>query len=179
MPIKNNVVKHISEWAVAIAIALLVFLLLDSFVVKSARVDGISMYPTYNHADRVLINRLVYLFSEPQLGDVVAFPYAANPSDHYIKRIVGMPGDVMDFNNGFIYRNGTRLDDDFVDDTHVSPGTVVFPLVVEDGAYFVLGDNRRISEDSRFVAVGNVPRQDIIGRVNFRWLPLNRFGFVN
>ena len=178
MQTRNSVVKHILEWAIAIAIALLVFLLLDGFVVKSARVDGISMYPTYNHADRVLINRLVYVFSEPRLGDVIAFPYAANPDDHYIKRIVGIPGDVIDFNDGFIYRNGARLDDDFVGHQQISPGTVVFPVVVGHGEYFVLGDNRRISEDSRFSAVGNVPRVDIIGRVSFRWLPLRDFGFV-
>ena len=175
--IKNKFVKNIVEWAIAIVIALLVFLVLDNFVVKSARVEGSSMQPTFFHGDRVLVNRFVYLIGEPQIGDVIAFPYAADPSNHYIKRIIGMPGDVMDFADGFIYRNGVRLDDEF-SYMQISPGTVIFPLIVESDAFFVLGDNRRISEDSRFVGVGNVPRHDIIGRVNFRWLPLNNFGFV-
>ena len=178
--VKNNFLKSILEWAIAIAIALLAFLIIDNFVVKSSRIDGSSMEPTYSHHDRVLVNRLVYLFSEPQLGDVIAFPYAANPEYHYIKRIVALPGDVMDMRDGFFYRNDVRLNDQFSQDPINSPFMHgdVFPVMVEDDTFFVLGDNRQISEDSRFSLVGNIPRADIIGRVSFRWLPLNRFGFV-
>ncbi|MCL2397765.1 MAG: signal peptidase I [Defluviitaleaceae bacterium] len=175
--IKNNLLRNILEWAISIAIALLVFLLIDNFVVKSARVDGASMEPTYSHNDRVVINRFIYIFTDPQLGDVIAFPYATNPSMHYIKRIVGIPGDIMDIHDGYIYRNGERLDDPFVN-RQVFPVTADFPVVVEYGTFFVLGDNRRNSEDSRHAEVGNIPLDDIIGRVNFRWFPFDRFGFV-
>jgi len=176
--VKNDVLRNILEWAISIAIAILIFLLIDNFVFKSARVDGASMEPTYVHHDRVIINRFIYFFTDPQLGDVVAFSVAANPSHRYIKRIAGLPGDEMDIRDGFIYRNGERLDDTFSHD-RVFAGTVAFPLIVEDGRFFVLGDNRLVSEDSRHIEVGNVPGGDIMGRVSFRWFPFGRLGFVS
>jgi len=175
--VKNRIVRGILEWALCLAIAFLIFLVIDNFVMKSARVYGGSMEPTFGHHDRVIINRFVYLFWEPQAGDIIAFPYAADTSQHYIKRIIGVPGDVMDMRDGFVYRNGIRLDDEFSGD-RVFSGTVFFPLHVEDDTFFVLGDNRQVSEDSRFSEVGNVPRRDIIGRITFRWLPFDRIGFV-
>jgi signal peptidase I len=176
--IQNELLRNILEWAFSIAIAVVIFLLIDNFVLKSARVYGGSMEPTYTHHDRVIVNRLVYRFTDPRPGDVIAFPYAFDPSQQYIKRIVGMPGDVMDMRGGFVYRNDTRLDDAFSEEPAMH-GNVNFPIIVEEGRFFVLGDNRMISEDSRFYRVGNVPREDILGRVDFRWFPFNRFGFVN
>jgi len=176
--IQNDILRNILEWLIAILIAVVIFLLIDNFVAKSARVDGASMEPTYANHDRVIINRFVYFFNDPQLNEIIAFPFAADPSQQYIKRIVGLPGDEMDMRNGFMYRNGERLNDDF---SHLQAfqSTVIFPIVVEEGRYFVLGDNRIISEDSRFYRVGNVPKEDILGRVDFRWFPFNRFGFVD
>ena len=176
--IKNDILRNIVEWIFSIAIALAIFLLIDNFVMKSAMVYGGSMEPTYAHNDRVIINRLVYLFSEPQIDDVIAFPYSLDPANNYIKRIVGLPNDTIDIVGGFIYRNGERLDDDFSQEP-VFAGTVAFPMIIEENHFFVLGDNRQISEDSRFTGVGNVYRGDIIGRVSFRWWPLNRFGIVD
>ena len=176
--IQNDILRSILEWVFSIAIAVIIFLLIDNFVLKSARVYGGSMEPTYVHHDRVIVNRFIYNFVEPQLGDVIAFPYAADPSQQYIKRIIGMPGDIMDMHDGFMYRNGVKLDDDF----SMEPAfqhNVDFPIQVEEGRFFVMGDNRQISEDSRFYAVGNIPKEDILGRVDFRWFPLNRFGFVD
>jgi len=176
--IQNELLRNILEWVFSIAIAVLIFLLIDNFVIKSARVYGGSMEPSYVHHDRVIVNRFIYNFVDPQLGDVIAFPYAADRSQQYIKRIVGLPGDVIDMRDGFVYRNGRRLDDAFSDEPAFH-GNVGFPITVEYGRFFVLGDNRQISEDSRSSAVGNVPREDILGRVDFRWFPFNRFGFVH
>ena len=176
--IQNDVLRNILEWIISILIAVVIFMLIDNFVMKSARVYGGSMEPTYAHHDRVIINRFIYFFSDPQLGDIIAFPFAADPSQQYIKRIVGLAGDEMDLRDGYMYRNGVRLDDDF-SYQRAFQSTVAFPLVVEEGRVFVLGDNRLISEDSRFYRVGNIPKEDILGRVDFRWFPFNRFGFVN
>jgi len=176
--VKNDIVRNILEWIISIGIAVLVFLIIDAFVFKSAQVHGRSMEPTYVNSDRVIVNRLVYRFSDPSVGDVIAFPYAADPSQHFIKRVVGVPGDVMDMHDGFVYRNGVRLDDDFSFEP-VWHGNVAFPVDVRDGEFFVLGDNRQNSEDSRMTGVGNVPIGDILGRVDFRWFPINRFGFVD
>jgi len=176
--IKNPILKNIIEWAFSILVAFLLFLIIDNFVIKSARVYGGSMEPTYMHNDRVIINRFIYFFRDPDIGDVIAFPYMADPNNHYIKRIIGIPNDTIDIIDGFIYRNGERLYDEFSND-RVFAGTVSFPVFVEDGTFFVLGDNRRISEDSRFLEVGNVRKEDIVGKISFRWFPFNRFGFVD
>jgi len=172
--------RGIFEWALAIVIALFVFFMLDSFVAKSARVYGGSMEATFYHNDRVIVNRLAFLFREPAFGDVIAFPFAGDPSRNYIKRVAGLPGDVIDITNGHIYRNGERLDcEHFAGLGRAFSGNVPFPLVVEENSFFVLGDNLPLSEDSRSMSVGNIHRDDIIGRVGFRWFPLNRFGSVN
>ena len=177
---RNPILKQIAEWALAIAIALFVFYLVDAFVVKSARVYGGSMEPTYFHNDRVLVNRMTFRFREPEFGDIIAFPYAANPTQNYIKRVVGLPGDVMDIRGGHIYRNNARLDcPHFIGLGTVFAGTVVFPMIIEADRFFVLGDNLPISEDSRFAEVGNVHIDDIIGRVHFRWFPFSNFGSVD
>jgi len=176
--IKNNLLRSIIEWIIAVLIALLLFLIIDNFVVKVARVEGASMHPTFSNEDRVLINRLVYFFGEPQFGDIIAFPYAANPSKHYIKRIIGVPFDIIDYINGFIYINGEKLEDEF-SDLPFYGGNAAFPIELGEDEFFVLGDNRNGSEDSRSTDVGNIRREDIIGRVRFRWFPLSRIGFAN
>jgi signal peptidase I len=177
--IKNPILRHMLEWALAVAIALFVFYMVDGFVAKSAKVEGVSMEQSFIHGDRVIVNRFVYLWSEPQFGDVIAFPYAANPSTNYIKRVAGVPGDRIEVFGGFVYRNGERLEGSHLQGQgRAFGGTVSFPLVVDDDSFFVLGDNLPISEDSRFEEVGNVHRSDIIGRVGFRWFPFNRIGRV-
>ena len=177
--IQNEVLRNILEWILSIAIAVVIFLLIDNFVLKSARVHGGSMEPSFAHHDRVLVNRFIYNFTDPQLGDVIAFPFASDRSQQYIKRIVGVPGDVIDMRDGFVYRNNVRLDDAFSAEPTFFHDINRFPVDVNDGEYFVLGDNRRISEDSRSGTVGNVPREDILGRVDFRWFPFSRFGFID
>ena len=177
--IQNPILKDMCEWALVVAIALFVFLLVDNFVMRSARVFGTSMEGTFFDGDRILINRLAFTFREPAFGDIVAFPYAANPTQSYIKRVVGVPGDVVDIRWGQVFINGNALDDGrFLGLGNVLPGNVGFPQTIADDFFFVLGDNLRISEDSRFASVGNVHRDDIIGRVGFRWFPLNSFGRV-
>ena len=175
--IKNPYIRGLLEWVFVMVLVGLIFLFTDNFIIKTARVDGGSMEPTYSDADRVVINLFIYFFTSPQYGDVIAFPFKADPPIHYIKRIIGLPGDTIDIIDGFIYRNGERLDDEF--SIHITPaGNADFPIIIEEDTFFVLGDNRRISKDSRHAEVGNVHLNDIMGRVNFRWFPFNRFGFV-
>ncbi|MCL2575971.1 MAG: signal peptidase I [Defluviitaleaceae bacterium] len=177
--INNPILKNILEWALAVVIALFVFWMLIGFVARPARVFGTSMESTYFDGDRVIVNRLTFRFREPVFGDIVAFPSVDNPSQNYIKRVVGLPGDTIDIRRGRITINGEVLDDIRFRDVHnVFAGNVHFPMTLGDDYYFVLGDNLPISEDSRLNTVGNVHIDNIIGRVNFRFFPFNRFGFV-
>lgn len=178
--INDPVLRGIAEWAMAIALAFFAILVLENFVVKSARIHGPSMESTLYHGDRVFVNRLAFIWRQPRLGDIVAFPSPANPDENFIKRVTGLPGDVLDIVAGYIYRNGYRLEYSHLQGQgNAFSGTTYFPFTVSENSIFVLGDNLAISQDSRFAEVGNVHQDYIIGRVGFRWLPLSRFGGIN
>ena len=176
----NKLVNNIIEWLLSIVLAILVFFIVRTFVFRVAQVTGNSMEPTLAHGDMVLLNRFNFFFSSPRVGDIVAFPpYEDDPTRFYIKRIVALPGDIVDLIDNAFFINGVLLEDDFSDDPIISFGDVHFPLEVEDGQYFVLGDNRNGSMDSRFVNVGTVPAEVMVGRVSLRIWPRNRLGQVD
>jgi len=176
--IENPFLRGLIEWVLAIGLAFLLFFVMRSYIFRIAHVTGDSMGPTLNHGDMVVLNRFVYLFSPPRAGDIVAFPYQENPSEFYIKRVIGVPGDIIDLQNGEFLINGQLLDDPFSGDFVLVSGDVNFPVEVEDGRFFVLGDNRNGSKDSRFVAVGTVPGRDMVGRVAVRIWPFGALGQV-
>lgn len=181
--IENKHVRNIVEWLLAIAMAFLVFFVLRTYVVRVAQVTGTSMLPTLEHGDMLLLNRFSYIFSSPRVGDIVAFPpYEDDPGRFYIKRIVAGPGDIVEFRNNAFYVNGERLADDFSRDAVVNGGTLAAiegGLEIEYGQFFVLGDHRNGSRDSRFVDVGTVPAEKMVGRVVLRIWPLGTFGTVD
>ncbi|MCL2361002.1 MAG: signal peptidase I [Defluviitaleaceae bacterium] len=176
--ISNPVVRGLVEWAIAIGLAFLLFFVLRMYVFRVAHVSGESMHPTLHDGDRVILNRAAIVFGEPQVGDIVAYPYPGNPSEYHIKRVIGVYGDVVDFVNGGFIVNGTPLEDDFSHEVVWSMGNVYFPLTVEEGRVFVLGDNRNASKDSRYSTVGTVANDDIIGRVLVRIWPFDSLGQV-
>lgn len=176
--IANPYLRSLVEWLLAAGLAVLFFLVMRNFVFRMAHVTGSSMEPTLSHGDMVVLNRLGWLVFGPRLGDIVAFPPQIDPTDHYIKRIVAMAGDEVNLYDGAFYVNGARLEDDFSYERIVLRGDEIFPVVVPEGAIFVLGDNRNGSKDSRFTAVGAVPVRDVVGRVAGRVWPLRAFGGV-
>ena len=178
--IENKLINNIIEWLLSIALAILVFLVVRTFVFRVAQVTGNSMEPTLAHGDMVLLNRFNYFFSSPRVGDIVAFPpYEDDPSRFYIKRIIALPGDVVNLVDNAFVINGVVLDDDFSHEPIISFGDMVFPLEVEYGRFFVLGDNRNGSMDSRFANVGTVPAEVMVGRVSLRIWPRDRLGQVD
>jgi len=176
--IKNKFLAEVAEWAIAIAGMAAVFFICQNFIFKNAVVSGPSMEPTLYHGERLIILKLPYIFGDPKRNDIVAFPYKGNPSQHFIKRIVGLPGDTIDILNRKFTVNGKELDDEFSAELLISIGDVAFPIVVPDGSYFVLGDNRNQSNDSRFTGVGCVPKKEMMGVVGVRYWPLGKFGPV-
>ena len=177
---ESKLVNNIIEWLLSIALAILVFFVVRTFVFRVAQVTGYSMEPTLSHGDMVLLNRFNFIFSSPRVGDIVAFPpYAHDPTRFYIKRIVAIGGDVVDLRNNAFVVNGSFLDDDFSYEEIRQIGDMPFPVLIEEGYYFVLGDNRNGSKDSRFVSVGTVPADVMVGRVSLRIWPRTRIGQVD
>ena len=175
----NPAVKSLMEWIFAIGLAVILFFVLRMFLFRVAHVSGSSMEPTLSNGDRVILNRAAVVFGTTRPGDIVAFPYPNNPSEYYIKRVIGVSGDVIDMVNGSFLVNGEPLDDDFSHEQVWSGGDMPFPITVEEGRVFVLGDNRNGSKDSRYSTVGTILERDVLGRAFVRIWPLNVFGQVD
>ncbi len=143
--------------------------LIVTFGFQVARVDGLSMAPTLEDHDRLIVNKLVYELGEPRPGDIVMLYYPLNPEKMFVKRVIAKEGDSVRIVDGRVYVNDVPLHDDYVPDefrSHDDWG----PTVVQQGYYFVMGDHRNNSSDSRHW--GQVPKKYIVGKVKVRWWPL-------
>jgi signal peptidase I len=143
--------------------------LIVTFCVQVARVDGLSMAPTLDDQDRLIVNKLVYLFGDPQPGDIVMLYYPVDPDKMFVKRVIAQEGDTVRIVDGRVYVNELPLSDDYVPSEFRSHDDLG-PTVVQPGYYFVMGDHRNNSLDSRHW--GPVPKKYIVGKVNVRWWPL-------
>src|SRR5437016_3699191 len=143
--------------------------LIVTFGFQVARVDGLSMAPTLEDHDRLIVNKLVYELGEPRPGDIVMLYYPLNPEKMFVKRVIAREGDTVRIVDGRVYVNDIPLRDDYVPAefrSHDDWG----PQVVQQGYYFVMGDHRNNSSDSRHW--GPVPKKYIVGKVKVRWWPL-------
>jgi len=153
-----------SMLTVAIGIALI-----GTFGFQVSRVDGFSMSPTLEDHDQLIINRIVYELGTPRAGDIVTLYYPVHPDQVFVKRVIAKEGDSVRIVGGHVYVNDMPLRDDYVDEafrSHENWG----PQVISEGYYFVMGDHRNSSSDSR--TWGLVPKRYIIGKVTIRWWPL-------
>jgi signal peptidase I len=143
--------------------------LIVTFGFQVARVDGMSMEPTLEDHDRLIVNKLVYELGEPRPGDIVMLYYPVNPEKMFVKRVIAREGDTVQIVDGRVYVNDRPLSDDYVPPafrSHDDWG----PQVVQQGYYFVMGDHRNNSSDSRHW--GPVPKKYIVGKVKVRWWPI-------
>jgi signal peptidase I len=143
--------------------------LIVTFCVQVARVDGLSMAPTLDDQDRLIVNKLVYLIGDPQPGDIVMLYYPVDPDKMFVKRVIAQEGDTVRIVDGRVYVNELPLSDEYVPSEFRSHDDLG-PTVVQPGYYFVMGDHRNNSLDSRHW--GPVPKKYIVGKVNVRWWPL-------
>jgi signal peptidase I len=143
--------------------------LIVTFGVQVARVDGLSMAPTLEDHDRLIVNKLVYELGEPRPGDIVMLYYPLNPEKMFVKRVIAKEGDTVRIVDGHVYVNDLPLHDDYVPAAFRSHDDYG-PEVVKQGYYFVMGDHRNNSSDSRHW--GPVPKKYIVGKVKVRWWPL-------
>ena len=156
-------------WVRTLAQATVYATLVVTFVVQVARVEGQSMAPTLADQDRLIVNKLSYLFSEPQRGDIVMLFYPLDPDKSYVKRLIAEEGDAVRVVDGRVYVNEVALRDDFVPAEYRSHDDWG-PEVIPEGYYFVMGDHRNGSSDSRHW--GNVPKKYVVGKVQVRWWPV-------
>lgn len=162
--------KNVFEWIESIVIAVVAVTLIFTFVFRTVNIDGSSMLPTLTNGDTVIVYELFYT---PKIGDIVVLSVENNSNKPYIKRVIATEGQTVDidFDSGVVYVDGKIIDDSYTNSPTNRRGEVVFPVTVPKGKYFVLGDNRNDSEDSRTQRVGMVDKSHIVGRAIFRLYP--------
>jgi signal peptidase I len=172
--------KELLSWILYLGTAVLVTLLLKSFVIINATVPTGSMENTIMPGDDLFGLRIAYLFSEPERGDIVIFKYPDDESQKFIKRIIGLPGDEVVIEDGKIYINGSEepLEEPYLKDEWVR-NTGPYDFVVPDGCYFVMGDNRNDSWDARYWDNTYVTEDELIGKAEFIYYPFNRIQRLN
>lgn len=176
---KISTAKGILLWIVEIFIVLLLAFVLVYCAGMRVSVVGNSMESTLSDGSVVLVNRFVYNIKEPKAGDVIVFlPNGNEKSHYYIKRVIGVPGDKVQIKNGLLYVNGELYD---VEDTEAikNAGLAEDEITVGEDEYFVLGDNRNSSEDSRYANIGNIKKEYIQGKAWFVARPFNKMGKIN
>jgi signal peptidase I len=171
--------EEVVSWIQTLASAAVYATLIVTFGFQVARVDGLSMQPTLQDRDRLIVNKLAYRIADPQVGDIVMLLYPEDPDKSYVKRIVAGPGDTIRSMHGHLYRNEVLLPDDFIPEQDRSDDSWVYhandsteSTVIRQGFYFVMGDHRNNSSDSR--AWGLVPKKYILGKISVRWWPIDR-----
>jgi signal peptidase I len=165
----NRLGEELVAWLKTLASAAVYATLIVTFGFQVARVEGMSMAPTLQDQDRLIVNKLAYRIGDPKVGDIVMLYYPLKPEKSFVKRIIAEEGDQVRIVDGRVFRNDVPLDDSFVPQDYRSHDDWG-PQVIPEGYYFVMGDHRNNSSDSRHW--GFVPKKYIIGKVQLRWWPM-------
>ena len=160
--------KEVLEWILIIVFAIVAAMLINKYVILKAKVPTGSMEHTIEVGDCIMGFQLAYMFSEPERGDIVIFPYPDNPEVTYVKRIIGLPGETVEIKNGAVYIDGTPIKEPYLKEAMKGE---YGPYVVPEGCYFMLGDNRNSSADSRKWKNTYLKEEDILAKVLFRYSP--------
>lgn len=172
--IETDKVKDIIGMVVYFLIVVAVMVFVVKFIGQRTVVIGDSMQTTLSDGDNLITDKITYRFKDPKRFDIVVFPFKENTSKLLIKRIIGMPGETVQIKNGKVYINGYELQENYGNEIMNDAGIASEPILLGEDEYFVLGDNRNNSQDSRFSSVGNVSRSDLIGRAWVRLWPLDK-----
>ena len=176
--IKSNKIKEILGLVLYCVIVIAIMFFVIKYVGQRTVVIGDSMENTLQDGDNLITDKLTYRFMEPKRFDIVVFPFKDNKNQLLIKRIIGLPGETVQIMNGKVYINGYELNENYGNAIIESAGLAENPIVLGEDEYFVLGDNRNNSQDSRFESVGNIHRSDLIGRAWIRIWPLNEISLL-
>lgn len=173
------IIKEVITWVVEIAIVLGIAFVFVYYIGMRTSVVGQSMTPVLKNNQEILINRFVYLLTDPKPNDIIVFlPNGNEKSHYYVKRVIGTPGDTVQIQEGTVFVNGEPFEEAVETDAILDAELAGEEILLGEDEYFVLGDNRNNSEDSRYANIGNVKKQHIIGKAWFIISPYEDFGFI-
>lgn len=176
---EKNLVQEIFEIVIYFGIIIVVFLLIQSFVGQHIEVNGTSMENTLQNKDHLILEKVTYRFNEPKRFDIVVFrPYEDDKDTYYIKRVIGLPGERIWIRDGQIYVNEQVVEEDYGNEVMRDAGIAETEIILGDDEYFLLGDNRNNSKDSRDPEIGVVHRSAILGRGWARIWPISKIGVL-
>ncbi len=164
--------EEAKDWIISIVVAVVLAFIIRQFVVELYIVDGPSMRPTLQSQERLVVNKFIYQFREPQKGEILVFQYPRDPKRDFIKRVIATAGDTVEIKDGRVFVNDQLLNEDYILEKTKSE----YPKsTVPNGTIFVMGDNRNNSEDSRFADVGFVPLNLVKGKAILVFWPFDAF----
>lgn len=173
---RKSIVREIVVWIVEIAFVVGLAFVLIRYGAEKTTMVGNTMENTLKNGDKIIINKFVYRFTKPRRFDIIVFKQNGKEHSYYnIKRVVGLPGETVQIKDGKIYIDGKLLDEKTDSEPVLNSGLAERPVRLDEKEYFVLGDNRNNSEDSRYANIGNVVSGDIIGKA---WISLSPFRFL-
>ena len=176
---KPGILREILGFLVYVAVVTGITFLIITFVGQRTYVSGSSMENTLSHGDNLIVDKITYRFSDPKRYDIIVFPFRYQEDVYYIKRIIGLPGETVQIADGKVMINGEELKGDkYCLSKILDSGNAAQPVTLGEDEYFVLGDNRNMSTDSRSDYVGLVHRKDIVGEVFMRIWPFSHWGLI-
>lgn len=175
---KTGIFREILGFLVYVGIVVGITFFIITFVGQRTYVSGSSMENTLSHGDNLIVDKITYRFSDPKRYDIIVFPFRYEDNVYYIKRVIGLPGETIQIQDGAIYVNGEILQESYGREVMKSAGLAADPVMLGEDEYFVLGDNRNDSTDSREPNVGAIHRDEIIGRAWVRIWPLDKIGVL-
>ena len=176
---EQGILSSLFGWIVYLLVIIGLTYLIITFVGQRTVVSGSSMETTLSDGDNLIVDKLSYRFRDPERFDIIVFPYKYEERTYYIKRIIGMPGDTIQIIDGYVYIDGELLESDIYGNEVMEYASLASsPIELGEDEYFVLGDNRNHSSDSRDPSVGVLTREDLIGRAWVRIYPFSEMGVI-
>ena len=175
---ERSILGELLSWLIYIVIVVILSLGIITFIGQRTKVSGHSMETTLSDRDNLIVDKISYRFRDPERFEIIVFPFQYEEHTYYIKRIIGLPGETVQVIDGYVYINGEMLDENYGLEVMDDPGIAAEPITLGEDEYFVLGDNRNHSSDSRDPSVGVLHRDDIMGRAWIRIWPFDKFGVI-
>lgn len=175
---ERSILGELLSWLIYIVIVVILSLGIITFIGQRTKVSGHSMETTLSDGDNLIVDKISYRFRDPERFEIIVFPFQYEEHTYYIKRIIGLPGETVQVIDGYVYINGEVLYENYGLEVMDDPGIAAEPITLGEDEYFVLGDNRNHSSDSRDPSVGVLHRDDIMGRAWIRIWPFDKFGVI-